>query len=70
MLPNSLRFRRPADKVLLIAWLNLAVTALLCFVAADRVSAIVIGSLWAAAVGIVAVVVARRLDKRASRVEP
>ena len=68
-LPNALHFRRPADKVLLAAWVNMAVTAVVCFAAPDPIGAIVVGSLWIAAFSILAVIIARRLDKKAYRAD-
>lgn len=68
-LPNALHFRRPADKVLLAAWVNMAVTAVVCFAVPDPIGAIVTGSLWVAVFSLLAVIVARRLDKKAYRAE-
>lgn len=68
-LPDLLRLRRRADKVLFVAWLNLAVTAVVCFLMPDRVAAIVIGCVWASLVSIAAVVVAQHIDRKDSRAE-
>lgn len=65
---ESWRLRRKADRVLLAAWINAAVTALAVFMAPDRTIAIVIGCFWVSLTSLVAVCVAQRLDKDAKPV--
>jgi hypothetical protein len=67
--PDFLHLRRKADRVLFAAWLNLGLTAIVCFFAPDRVMATVVGCVWASLVSIVAVIAARRIDRKESRVE-
>jgi hypothetical protein len=66
-LPEALRVRRKADKVLLLAWINLALTGIVCAFAANGIAAIVVGCVWAASVSLAAVIAARHFDKQATR---
>lgn len=65
---DSLRFRRSADKVRLVGWINAAITLAACFVAEDRIGAFVIGAVWLVVILGVTQIVAWRLDVKANRI--